>query len=184
MVNKKNNGEVDKAEIAVIDERTIRERIYVVRGMQIMLDFDLAEIYGYTTSAFNQQVKRNEERFDSDFRFQLTAAEAEELSISQNVTSIQTKGTKGGRAKLPWAFTESGIYMLMTVLKGDLAVQQSKALIRTFRAMKDYIVQNQNLVSQRDITRRMKGCSIADPLQRMSGISWQRSRSFRMEMLR
>lgn len=153
MADKKNNYVVDKAEIAVIDERTIRERIYVVRGMQIMLDFDLAEIYGYTTSAFNQQVKRNEERFDSDFRFQLTAAEAEELSISQNVTSIQTKGTKGGRAKLPWAFTESGIYMLMTVLKGDLAVQQSKALIRTFRAMKDYIVQNQKLVSQRDILR-------------------------------
>ncbi len=118
-----------------------------------MLDFELAEIYGYTTSAFNQQVKRNEERFDADFRFQLTPEETEELSISQNVISIQTKGKKGGRAKIPWCFTESGVYMLMTVLKNDTAVAQSKALIRTFRAMKEYIVENRNLVSQRDFLR-------------------------------
>ena len=95
-----------------------------------MLDFDLAEIYGFATSAFNQQVKRNIERFDNEFRFQLTREEADRLSISQNVTSIQTKGVRGGRAKLPYAFTEAGIYMLMTVLKGSLAIQQSKALIR------------------------------------------------------
>ena len=63
------------------------------------------------------------------------------------------KGVKGGRAKLPWAFTESGIYMLMTVLKGELATMQSKALIRTFRAMKDYIVQNQGLIDQHNYLR-------------------------------
>ena len=153
MEDKMNSDVVDKAEIAVIDERTIRDKIYVVRGVQVMLDFELAEIYGYTTSAFNQQVKRNEERFDADFRFQLTPEETEELSISQNVISIQTKGIKGGRAKLPWCFTESGVYMLMTVLKNDTAVAQSKALIRTFRAMKEYIVENRNLVSQRDFLR-------------------------------
>lgn len=67
------------------------------------------------------------------------------------MTSIQTKGVKGGRAYLPWAFTESGIYMLMTVLKGDLATRQSKALIRTFRAMKDYIVDNNDLLRQHDL---------------------------------
>ena len=60
---------------------------------------------------------------------------------------------KGGRSKLPWAFTESGIYMLMTVLKGELAVLQSKALIRTFRAMKDYIIQNQPLIGQHNYLR-------------------------------
>ena len=103
---------------AVVDEHTLRDKIYTVRGVEVMLDFDLAEIYGFTTSAFNQQVKRNIERFDDDFRFQLTRSEVEQLSISQNVTSIQTKGLRGGRAKLPYAFTESGIYMLMTVLKG------------------------------------------------------------------
>ena len=66
------------------------------------------------------------------------------------MTSIQIAGIRGGRSKLPYAFTESGIYMLMTVLKGDLAVQQSKALIRAFRAMKDYIGENQGLLTQHD----------------------------------
>ena len=147
------NTEEKTAEIAVIDEHTIRDKIYEVRGVKVMLDFDLAEIYGFSTSAFNQQVKRNAERFDDDFRFQLTREEVEQISISQIVTSIQTKGVKGGRAKLPWAFTQSGIYMLMTVLKGDLAIQQSKALIRIFQAMKDYIIETQGLVTQRDLLR-------------------------------
>ena len=91
----------------------------MVRGVQVMLDFELAEIYGYSTTAFNQQVKRNAVRFDEDFRFQLTRDEVEQLSISQNVTSIQTRGVKGGRAKLLWAFTESGIYRETTELDGS-----------------------------------------------------------------
>ena len=124
-----------------------------MRGVKVMLDFKLAEIYGYTTSRFNQQVKNNIEKFDDDFRFQLTREELEELSMSKNLISIQTKGVKGGRAKLPWAFTESGLYMLMTVLKGDLATNQSKALIRIFRAMKDYVVETRGLTTQRDFLR-------------------------------
>ena len=102
-----------------------------------MLDFDLAEIYGYTTKAFNQQVKRNLAKFDEDFKFQLSMEETLKLSRSQFVTSIQTSGVKGGRSHPPYAFTEQGIYMLMTVLKGDLAIRQSKALIRMFKQMKD-----------------------------------------------
>ena len=141
------------SEIAVVDERTIRDKIYIVRGVKVMLDFELAEIYGYTTKAFNQQVKNNVTRFDNDFRFQLTQEEIAELSRSKNLTAMQGPGMKGGRTSLPWAFTESGIYMLMTVLKGDLATRQSKALIRIFRAMKDYIVENQGLLSQHDYLR-------------------------------
>ena len=135
------------SEIAIVDERTIRDKIYEVRGVKVMLDFELAEIYGYTTKAFNQQVKNNIGKFDEDFRFQLTKEEAEILR-SKNLTS-----SWGGTRYLPWAFTESGIYMLMTVLRGDLATQQSKALIRTFRAMKDYIIENQSLIGQRDLLR-------------------------------
>ena len=86
---------------------------FKVRGVQVMLDFDLAEIYGYTTKAFDQQVRNNIQKFDDDFRFQLTREEIDELSRSKNLTSIQTKGVKDGRAYLPWAFTESGIYMLI-----------------------------------------------------------------------
>ena len=146
-------GAKPNMEVTLIDEHTIRDKIYEVRGVKVMLDFELAEIYGYTTKAFNQQVKNNIEKFDDDFRFQLTKGETDFLSRSKILTSMQTKGVKGGRSYLPFAFTESGIYMLMTVLKGDLAVKQSKALIRTFRAMKDYIIENQNLVGRHEFTQ-------------------------------
>ena len=122
-----------------IDEDLLKSRIYTIRGVKVMLDADLAEIYGYSTKSFNQQVKNNIERFAEDFRFQLKEAEIISLSRSKILTSMQTKGVKGGRSYKPFAFTEQGIYMLMTVLKGDLAVQQSMALIRLFKQMKDYI---------------------------------------------
>ena len=136
-------------EIMIVDERSIKDKIYEVRGMKVMLDFELAEIYGYSTTAFNQQVKNNLVKFEGDdFCFYLTPDEFRELKnlISKNLTS-----SWGGRRKPPRAFTESGIYMLMTVLRGELATRQSRALIRTFRAMKDYIIENQHLmITQKD----------------------------------
>lgn len=134
-------------EIVIVNEGSIRGKIYEIRGEKVMLDFDLAEIYGYTTGAFNQQVKRNEDKFPADFRFRLSKEEFRNLK-SQFVIS-----SWGGARSMPWAFTEQGIYMLMTVLKGDLATQQSIALIRTFRAMKDYIVENRPLIGQHDYLR-------------------------------
>ena len=77
--------------MVVLTEEYLMSKIYIVRGVQVMLDVDLAAIYGYTTGRFNEQVKNNIERFDEDFRFQLTREEVTELSISQNVTSIQLK---------------------------------------------------------------------------------------------
>ena len=127
-----NIGEA-KNESAIVDKETVENLIYIVRGQKVMLDVDLARIYGYETRRFNEQVKNNSERFDDDFRFQLTKPEFENL-MSKNSTS-----SWGGTRKLPYAFTETGIYMLMTVLKGDLAIAQSKALIRIFKGMKDYI---------------------------------------------
>lgn len=115
-------------EIDIISEENIYEKIYIIRGQKVMLDFELAEIYGYTTKAFNQQVKNNKERFDEDFRFKLTREEVKNLR-SKNLTS-----SWGGSRYLPYVFTEQGIYMLMTVLKGDLAIRQSKALIRPFKS--------------------------------------------------
>ena len=146
-MSEENSLSVPSTEIAIVDERAIREKIYVVRGVKVMLDFELAEYYGYTTKAFNQQVKNNIAKFDDDFRFRLTKEEFRNLR-SKNLTS-----SWGGARYLPWAFSEGGIYMLMTVLKGDLATQQSKALIRTFRSMKDYIVDNQGLISHHDYLR-------------------------------
>lgn len=138
------SDENEKQEIILINEETIQSKIYIVRGQKVMLDFELAEIYGYTTKRFNEQVKNNIERFDEDFRFRLLKEEFEHLRSKKSTSSW------GGTRYLPYAFTEQGIYMLMTVLKGKLAVKQSKALIRTFKAMKDYIIENQGLINQRD----------------------------------
>ena len=106
-------------EISIISEEDIKNKIYVIRGLKVMLDSDLAKIYGYETKDFNRQVKNNIERFDEDFRFQLTNKEIEYLSRCKNFTAMQIKGIKGGRTSNPYAFTEEGIYMLMTVLKYD-----------------------------------------------------------------
>jgi hypothetical protein len=114
--------------------------IYTIRGHQVMLDFDLAEIYGYTTKAFNQQIRNNIDRFPDDFRFQLTKEEIDSILRSKNLTS-----TWGGLRYLPYAFTEQGIYMLMTVLKGNLAERQSVAIMRAFKSMREYIFQNKQL---------------------------------------
>lgn len=103
----------------------IRSKVYILRGQQVMLDQDSAEIYGYQVKNLNQQVKRNLTRFPEDFMFQLTKEEVE-LVKSQFVTSRNInyfEGQEGGRRKLPYAFTEQGIYMLATVLRGELAEQ-------------------------------------------------------------
>ncbi len=131
-------------EITIVSEENIHQKIYNVRGQKVMLDFELAEIYGYTTTKFNQQVKNNIDKFDDDFMFELTKEEFANL-MSKNLTS-----SWGGRRKLPKVFTEQGIYMLMTVLRGELAIKQSKALIRTFKKMKDYIIDNRELIGQRE----------------------------------
>ena len=166
-----------------LTQESIEAMIYEIKGQRVMLDFDLARIYGYETKAFNQQVKNNKEKFDEDFMFRITREELDNMVRSKNFTSrnennnqnqknitidtdflsrskklttmdapasrsqisttiMQAKGIKGGRVYLPYAFTEQGIYMLMTVLKGELAIKQSKALIRLFKKMKDYIVEN------------------------------------------
>lgn len=96
----------------------MRNKIFVVRGVKVMLDSDLAEIYGYEVRSLNQQVKRNISRFPDDFMFQLTREEFDfvksQIVISRNVNYFQ--GQEGGVRKLPFVFTEQGVYMLATVL--------------------------------------------------------------------
>ena len=140
---KKDVTAIAKPEFSLIDENMLKSRIYTIRGLKVMLDADLAEIYGYSTKAFNQQVKNNIEKFDEDFRFQLCRNEYREILGSKFLTLEQGKYSKTS----PYAFTEQGIYMLMTVLKGERATAQSKALIRLFKQMKDYIVaENRNML--------------------------------------
>jgi uncharacterized protein YaaW (UPF0174 family) len=134
----------EKPEFSLIDENLLKSKIYTIRGLKVMLDADLAEIYGYETRKFNEQVKHNIKKFDDDFRFQLSESEFTELK--SNLMSKIWTSSWGGVRKQPFAFTEQGIYMLMTVLRGEQAIAQSKALIRLFKQMKDYIVaENQQL---------------------------------------
>ncbi len=135
------------------DTIDIRDKVYIIRGQQVMLDGDLAEIYGYQVKTLNQQVKRNITRFPEDFMFQLDREEVpDEYSKSQNVT-LNEKGNRQGTniKKLPYAFTEQGIYMLATVLRGELAEKQSIFIMRTFREMRHYIIQNQQFVTRTEM---------------------------------
>ena len=135
--------------LVILDEKSIRDKIYIIRGREVMIDSDLAKIYGYTTKDFNRQVKNNINKFDEDFMFQLTEEELNDLRCKNFTAKVSTKSRY-----LPYAFTEQGIYMLMTVLKGEKAIVQSKALIRIFKKMKDYIIENNNyLVSYDDILK-------------------------------
>ena len=140
----KDTKKTEKQEIILVDDEYIKGKIYIVRGQNIMLDADLAKIYGYSTKAFNQQVKNNAEKFEDDFCFRLTKEELDELRSNYLTANISTMSRS-----LPLAFTEAGVYMLMTVLKGELAVNQSKALIRVFKRMKDYIFDGQRLIDER-----------------------------------
>ena len=142
-------------DIVVFNETNLQSKIHIIRGLQVMLDFDLAEIYGYSTKRFNEQVKNNIEKFDEDFRFQLTWEELGMISLLRSRSKISTLNTgRGSNTKyLPYAFTEQGIYMLMTVLKGDLAVKQSKILIRLFKGMKDFIIEREDLIGYDDVAK-------------------------------
>ena len=220
-------------EVAIIDENSLKSKIYIIRGQKVMLDADLAAIYGYDTKVFNRQVKNNIVKFPSDMMFQLTKQEVnlvrsqnstspnidisrskksttiEDASRCKNCTSIDDllkyqngtsrldnldnnlmcknctsseehknlrcqNGTSrldnldnnlksknstsswGGLRYMPYVFTEQGVYMLMTVLKGELAVKQSLALVRLFKQMKDYIYQDGNLLSLQERTRKLE----------------------------
>jgi hypothetical protein len=113
----------------------IHHKIYTLRGKQIMLDEDLAELYRVETRVLNQAVKRNSERFPDDFMFQLSEKEYESL-ISQFVTSSLEE--HGGRRKMPYAFTENGVYMLSAVLKSQVAIDVSIEIMRTFTKLREF----------------------------------------------
>lgn len=113
----------------------IQNKIYEIRGQRVMLDFDLAALYQVTTSALNQAVKRNMERFPDEFMFRLSESEWNRMS-SQFVTTSRTKRPK---TSLPFAFTEQGVAMLSAVLRSETAIKMSISIMKAFVAMRNYI---------------------------------------------
>jgi ORF6N domain len=132
----------------VVPSASIERRIHSVRGRKVMLDSDLAALYGVTTGALNQAVRRNLKRFPEDFMFVLEPEEAANL-ISQNVIS-----SWGGRRKPPYAFTEHGVAMLSSVIKSDRAVQVNLIIIRAFVRMRELIAASKDLAGRVDKLER------------------------------
>lgn len=130
----------------LVPAERVDQLIFVVRGQRGILDSDLARLYGVTTARLNEQVKRNLDRFPLDFMFQLTKEEWESL-ISQIATS---KGGRGGRRKLPSAFTEHGAVMAANVLNSPVAVRASIAVVRAFVRLRQLLVSHEDLARKLD----------------------------------
>ena len=128
---------------AVLAKR-VEAKIRVIRDLRVILDTDLAELYGVEVRSLNQQVKRNARRFPEDFVLQLTAEEAAGLR-SRNVMS---KPTRGGRRYLPYAFTEHGAIMAASVLNSERAVEMSIFVVRAFVRMREALASNQQIMSK------------------------------------
>ena len=125
----------------------IQDKIYQVRGVRVMLDFDLAELYQVETKVLKQTVRRNLDRFPEDFMFELTEQEHNSLIISLR-SQFVTSNNKGGRRYMPFAFTEHGVIMLASLLRSDTAIQTSIKITRAFVAMRNYIMSTQHLESE------------------------------------
>ncbi|MBI1850422.1 MAG: ORF6N domain-containing protein [Planctomycetes bacterium] len=141
--------------VSVVAPRHIDRRILLVRGQTVMLDADLARLYGVSTKVLNQAVRRNSSRFPADFMFRLTPEEVAEALRSQFVTS---NVGRGGRRNTPFAFTEQGIAMLSSVLRSERAIQVNIAIMRAFVRLRQLLGSNELLARRLDdIEKRHHG---------------------------
>ncbi len=129
-------------DILIIPDTVVINKIHFIRGNKVMLDSDLADLYGEETRRLNEQIKRNIERFPSDFMFQLTENEFENLK-SQFATS-----SWGGRRKLPYVFTEYGVLMLSSVLNSKKAISINIQIVRIFTQMREMLLANKDILLQ------------------------------------
>jgi len=138
---------------AILPADRIESRILLVRGEKVILDSDLAELYGVTTKRLNEQVKRNKDRFPADFMFQMSSAETEYLR-SQTATS---KNARGGRRYRPYAFTEHGAIMAASVLNTPRAVEVSVYVVRAFVKLRETISTHKELARKfGELEKRME----------------------------
>lgn len=134
--------------LVIVDDKEIQNMIYTIRGKQVMVDSDLAELYRVTTGNLNKSMKRNLSRFPEHFCFQLTELEYENLRFQNGISS--SNNNYGGRRYMPYVFTEQGIAMLSAVLKSDVAVEVSIKIMNSFVEMRRFLISNQELFSRLD----------------------------------
>ena len=126
-----------------IPEEVIQKRIYLLRGYRVMLDHDLAELYGVTVKRLNEQVKRNRRRFPQDFMLRFTIAEAR--SLRSQIATLKKQKRGGHRKYLPYAFTEQGVAMLSGVLNSPRAIDVNVAIMRTFVKLREMLETHKDL---------------------------------------
>ncbi len=129
-------------------KKPIESLIFNLRQQKVILDADLAELYGVPTKVFNQAIKRNAERFPADFHIQLTAVEWENLKSQIVTSSVAASNSHGGRRKLPHAFTEHGAIMAATVLNSPEAVAMSVFVVRAFLQMREHLAANSAILKR------------------------------------
>ena len=140
---------MDTTELIPIE--AISQRIFIIRGVKVMLDADLAELYGVMTKSLNLAVKRNIKRFPDDFVFRLTEQEAKNLRFQFETSSW------GGQRYMPYAFTEHGVAMLSAVLKSERAVEVSVFIVRAFIKLRELLASNKDLANKvEEIEREQK----------------------------
>ena len=127
-------------------KENIVERIFMIRGVQVMLDRDIASLFQVEVRRLNEQMKRNRDRFPRDFCFQLSKNEFAELSRSQFAITMQTKGVKGGRVYYPYVYTEQGIIALAGVLRSGIANRMAVEISRVFVSMRRFISENGDVI--------------------------------------
>jgi hypothetical protein len=139
---------------ALVPRERIEQTILLIRGHNVMLDSDLAQLYGVTVGRLNEAVKRNEDRFPGDFMFQLTKAEFEHLKSQIAISS----STWGGRRHAPYVFTEQGVAMLSSVLRSKRAIEVNIAIMRTFVRLREMISSNKALARRlSDLEKKYDG---------------------------
>ena len=130
-----------KANTSIVPLETVSQKIFLIRGMKVMLDSELAELYEVDTKNLNVSVRRNSLRFPEDFMFQLTKEEYESLRLQIAASKIQ----RGGRRYFPYVFTEQGVAMLSSILKSERAVQMNILIIRAFIKIREILSSNKEL---------------------------------------
>lgn len=146
-----------KKSTSLVPAERIEKNILSIRGHKVMLDADLADLYGVTTGALNQAVTRNQERFPEDFAFHLTKEEFDNLK-----SQIVISNSWGGRRKLPRVFTEQGVAMLSSVLRSGRAIEVNIAIMRTFVRLRQLISSNAHLARRLDELERKYDAGFRD----------------------
>ena len=149
---------------SIVPIERIASRIYLIRGLKVMLDSDLAELYGVTTGRLNEQVSRNQDRFPEDFMFRLTQEEYDSL---RSQIAILESGRGRHSKYLPRVFTEQGVAMLSSVLRSEQAVQVNIGIMRAFVRLREVLAGNEELARRVDL------------VDRKVSVLWQKTREHR-----